>query len=96
MAESTPNQRTENIGFLSPGVSIADVEDSNRPRQVMGFRDLVLFTPQHRHAVAIEPYTCSADAANFWSRGIDSGWLVLDPGGEWEGAVEYRFEPVGS
>ena len=43
------------------------------------FRELVLFTPQHRHAVAIEPYTCSADAANFWARGIDSGWLVLDP-----------------
>jgi len=30
-------------GFLVPGVSIADVEDPNRPRQVMGFRDLVLF-----------------------------------------------------
>jgi amino acid transporter len=29
--------------FLSPGVSIADVEGANRPRQVMGFRDLVLF-----------------------------------------------------
>jgi aldose 1-epimerase len=59
------------------------------------FRELVLFTPQHRHALAIEPYTCSADAANFWSRGIDSGWRVLDPGGEWEGVVEYRLETVG-
>lgn len=58
------------------------------------FRELVLFTPVHRQAVAIEPYTCSADAANFWARGIDSGWLVLDSGGEWEGAVEYRFEPA--
>lgn len=58
------------------------------------FRELVLFTPVHRNAVAIEPYTCSADAANFWSRGIDSGWLVLDVGGEWEGAVEYRWEPT--
>jgi aldose 1-epimerase len=59
------------------------------------FRELVLFTPVHRHAVAIEPYTCSADAANFWARGIDSGWRVLDPGAEWEGVVEYRLEPVG-
>jgi len=33
----------DNIGFLAPGVSIADVEDPNRPRPVMGFRDLVLF-----------------------------------------------------
>jgi amino acid transporter len=30
-------------GLLNPGVSIAQVEDPNRPRQVMGFRDLVLF-----------------------------------------------------
>jgi amino acid transporter len=29
--------------FLSPGVSITEVEDPNRPRRVMGFRDLVLF-----------------------------------------------------
>lgn len=29
--------------LLSPGVSIAEAEDPNRPRRVMGFRDLVLF-----------------------------------------------------
>jgi len=43
MPEPTPTRPDENVGFLSPGVSIADVEDSNRPRQVMGFRDLLLF-----------------------------------------------------
>lgn len=43
MAESNTKRQAENIGFLSPGVSIAEVEDRNRPRQVMGFRDLVLF-----------------------------------------------------
>jgi aldose 1-epimerase len=59
------------------------------------FRELVLFTPPHRQAVAIEPYTCSADAANLWERGVDSGWRVLPPGGEWEGTVEYRWEPAG-
>jgi aldose 1-epimerase len=58
------------------------------------FRELVLFTPTHRHAVAIEPYTCSADAANFWARGIDCGWRVVDPGAVWEGAVEYHYEPA--
>ena len=30
-------------GFLAEGVSIAEAEDPNRPRRVMGFRDLVLF-----------------------------------------------------
>ncbi len=56
------------------------------------FRELVLFTPAHRQAVAIEPYTCSADAGNFAARGIDSGWRVLEPGGSWEGTVEYVWE----
>lgn len=56
------------------------------------FRELVLFTPVHRKAVAIEPYTCSADAGNFAARGIDSGWRVLDSGGKWEGVVEYMWE----
>jgi aldose 1-epimerase len=57
------------------------------------FRELVLFTPPHRQAVAIEPYTCSADAANLAERGIDSGWRVLPGGSEWEAAVEYRWNP---
>lgn len=56
------------------------------------FRELVLFTPVHRKAIAIEPYTCSADASNLAARGVDSGWRVLEPGGEWKGTVEYIFE----
>ena len=57
------------------------------------FRELVLFTPPHRQAVAVEPYTCSADAPNLAARGIDSGWRTIPAGGEWESAVEYRWEP---
>jgi aldose 1-epimerase len=56
------------------------------------FRELVLFTPPHRQAVAIEPYTCSADAASLQARGIDSGWRVLGPGENWKSRVEYRWE----
>jgi len=56
------------------------------------FRELVLFTPAHRQAVAIEPYSCSADASNLQARGIDSGWLTLTPGATWDAAVEYRWE----
>jgi aldose 1-epimerase len=56
------------------------------------FRELVLFIPAHRQAVAIEPYSCSADASNLAARGIDSGWRTLAPGDTWEAAVEYRWE----
>jgi len=58
------------------------------------FRELVLFTPPHKQAVAIEPYSCSADAANLRERGIDSGWRELRPGESWESTVEYVWEPV--
>ena len=56
------------------------------------FRELVLFTPAHRQAVAVEPYSCSADASNLQARGIDSGWRTIGPGAKWEAVVEYRWE----
>jgi aldose 1-epimerase len=60
------------------------------------FRELLLFTPQHRKSVAIEPYTCSTDAANLSARGIDAGWRVLNPGEKFTAAVEYRLVAVSS
>ncbi|MBY0459562.1 MAG: hypothetical protein K2V38_19755, partial [Gemmataceae bacterium] len=59
------------------------------------FGDLVLFTPAHRRAVAIEPYSCSADASNLQARGVASGWRVLSAGEAWRSAVEYCWEPNG-
>jgi aldose 1-epimerase len=56
------------------------------------FRELVLFTPPHRQAVAIEPYTCSADASHLAERGIDSGWRTSKPGQSWNCRVEYRWQ----
>lgn len=56
------------------------------------FRDLVLFTPAHHQAVAIEPYSCSADAANLAAKGIDTGWRIIPPGATWQAPVEYRWE----
>lgn len=53
-----------------------------------GFRELVLFTPVHRTAVAIEPYTCATDAAHL----PDAGWRVLAPGERFEASVEYRWQ----
>ena len=52
------------------------------------FRDWVLFTPSHRKAIAIEPYTCATNAANL----ADAGWRVLKPGEVFHSRVEYLFE----
>lgn len=57
------------------------------------FRQQVVFTPPHRQAFCVEPYTCTTDAANLENHyaGLGSpfilhefvdrtGWKVLDPG----------------
>lgn len=53
------------------------------------FREMVVFTPPHRQAFCIEPYTCTTDAVNLDARGMDAGWLTLPPGGEWITVVEF-------
>lgn len=59
------------------------------------FRELLLFTPLHRKAVAIEPYTCATDAANRDGAAKSAaGWIVLPAGGNWTGVVEYRRERI--
>jgi aldose 1-epimerase len=59
-----------------------------RVRCSPSFRELVVFSPGHRQAFCVEPYTCVTDAVNLQARGIDAGWLVLPPRGRWAGVVE--------
>lgn len=47
------------------------------------FRELVVFTPPHRQAICMEPYTCTTDAINLQQQGGDAGWQVLPPGQRW-------------
>jgi glutamate:GABA antiporter len=43
LSKLKPCDQPERIGLISARISIADAQDPNRPRQVMGFRDLLLF-----------------------------------------------------
>ena len=52
------------------------------------FREMVVFTPPHRQAICLEPYTCTTDAVNLQQQRIDAGWKVLQPGQSWTGVVE--------
>jgi aldose 1-epimerase len=45
-----------------------------------GFREVVVWNPPHREAIAIEPYTCVVTAFDVEERGYDSGLRVLQPG----------------
>lgn len=53
------------------GVSI-DFDDT--------FRECVVYTPPHRQAICIEPYTCLPDLFRLTRQGIDAGLRVLRPG----------------
>ena len=43
MSNPGPENRPDHKPLPSPGISIAEAEDPNRPKRVMGFRDLLLF-----------------------------------------------------
>jgi aldose 1-epimerase len=57
------------------------------------FRELVAFTPPHREAVCLEPYTCTTDAINLQQQGIDAGLMVFEPGETRTLFVVMRFVP---
>ena len=56
------------------------------------FREVVVFTPPHRQAFCIEPYTCITDAINAQQRGLDAGLQVLSAGEKWSGSVLLAVE----
>jgi aldose 1-epimerase len=54
----------------------------------LAFRELVVFTPAHRQAFCLEPYTCTTNAINLQQSGTDAGWVCLQPGQQWASVVE--------
>lgn len=58
------------------------------------FREIVAYTPPGRNAVCLEPYTCVTDAINLDRQGVDAGWRVLEPGGEFHTWIEIRLGRV--
>ena len=52
------------------------------------FRECVVYTPPHREAICIEPYTCVPGAWELHKRGVDVGLRTLAPGEQLELAVE--------
>lgn len=54
------------------------------------FREMVLYTPPHREAICLEPYTCTTDAINLQSS-VEAGLRILQPGEHWRGVVEMHL-----
>lgn len=87
---------SEDAGGMLLRATLGDVDRPGRLDlwTTPDFRESVLFTPPHRQAVCLEPYTCVTDAANLQARGLDAGWRELPAGGEWSGIVEFRWNPA--
>jgi aldose 1-epimerase len=56
------------------------------------FRECVVYTPPHREAICIEPYTCVPGCFDLAARGIDSGVKVLAPGESFQSRIEIRVQ----
>ena len=56
------------------------------------FRECVVYTPPHRQAVCIEPYTCVPNASELQAAGVDWGLRVLQPGEAFQGRMVVRVE----
>lgn len=58
------------------------------------FRECVVFTPPHREAICIEPYTCVPNAAELTAQGIDAGLHLLPPGEQFIARVEFAVSEI--
>jgi aldose 1-epimerase len=54
------------------------------------FTQCVVYTPGHRHAICMEPYTCVPDAIRLQSTGIETGLQVLKPGEEFRTTITIK------
>lgn len=56
------------------------------------FRECVVYTPDHRGAICIEPYTCVPGFFDLENRGIDAGLRILAPGESFSAHVEIEVK----
>lgn len=58
------------------------------------FRECVVYTPDHRQAVCIEPYTCVPDPFRLEATGHDAGLMVVAPGASVQLGMTIRVAPI--
>lgn len=51
------------------------------------FRECVVYTPPHREAICIEPYTCLPDSFRLTAEGHQTGRMILQPGASYDTTI---------
>ena len=74
--------------------TIADPANGRTVRQrcTGPFREVVVYTPDVRDAVAVEPYTCAPTTFELTAKGIDAGLQVLAPGASTAMQIDIALE----
>ncbi len=78
-------------------MTIADPVNGRVVRQLCTgpFRECVVYTPDNRQSVAVEPYTCAPTVFELVAKGIDAGLQVLAPGASMAMRIDITLETVG-
>jgi aldose 1-epimerase len=56
------------------------------------FTQCIVYTPGHRQAICIEPYTCAPDAIRLAAEGHETGLQVLQPGEKFNTTITIELE----
>ena len=80
------------------GRCVARIDDPNNRRWVRldfdaSFRECVVYTPDSREAICIEPYTCVPDCFRLQTDEVDAGLRILQPGERFQ--TDFRIELGG-
>jgi len=83
--------------YDADGVCRATITDPSSQRKLTLsfdgiYRSCVIYTPGHREAVCIEPYTCVPNAAELEDADLDAGLRVLEPGQQLRTVIEMSVE----
>jgi aldose 1-epimerase len=73
---------------------LSDAATSRRITQTYSaaFTQCVVYTPGHRQAICIEPYTCVPDAIRLAAEGHATGIQILQPGEKFETTIKIEVE----
>jgi len=74
------------------------IDHANQCRLSIDFdrtlRECIVYTPADRQAICIEPISCVPDPVRLAEKGVDTGLLILPPGGSFEYHLSLGLHPV--
>src|SRR5690606_38805449 len=95
-------RKFDDMFHLSDAAStvVTSLTDRQSGRQIVQrfpreeFPNLVIYTPGHREAICLEPYSCAADPFRLHNTGIDAGLRVRAPGETGSARIELTAEQI--